>query len=86
MEKPYYELRTFDFIYRKFIQEIDEQELVWHRDERDREVIILGPTDWKLQLENELPKQLRDSVTIPKDTYHRLIKGTGDLDIKILEL
>ncbi len=86
MEKPYYELKTFDFIYRKFTQYIDEKELVWHRDRKDREVVVIGSTDWQFQLEDSIPQQLQDTVFIPKDTYHRLIKGTGNLDIRILEL
>ena len=86
MEKPYYELKTFDFIYRKFTQDIDEKELVWHRDRNDRQVEVLGDTDWQFQLEDSIPQQLQDTVFIPKDTYHRLIKGTGNLGIRILEL
>ena len=86
MEKPYYELKTFDFIYREFTQDIDEKELVWHRDRKDREVVVIGSTDWQFQLEDEIPQQLQDTVFIPKDTYHRLIKGTGNLGIRILEL
>ena len=85
-DKPYYELKTFDFIYRKFTQDIDEEELVWHRDRNDRHVEVLGDTDWQLQFEDSIPQQLRDTIFIPKDTYHRLIKGTGNLGIRILEL
>lgn len=83
--KPYYELKTFDFIYRKFTQDVDEEELVWHRDREDREVTVIGDTDWQFQLEDSIPQQLENTIFIPKDTYHRLIKGTGDLDLKILE-
>jgi hypothetical protein len=85
-DRPYYELKTFDFIYRKFTQDIEEEELVWHRDEKDRKVEILGDTDWQFQLEDTVPQQLQDTIFIPKDTYHRLIKGTGNLSIRILEL
>jgi hypothetical protein len=83
--RPYQELKTFDFIYRKFTQDIDEQELVWHRDKNDREVKIIGQTDWAFQLEDEIPQQLKDTIFIPKSTYHRLIKGTGELNILIQE-
>jgi hypothetical protein len=83
--RPYQELRTFDFIYRKFTQDIDEEELVWHRDRKDREVQIIGETDWLFQLEDEIPQQLKNTIFIPKDTYHRLIKGTGELNIHIIE-
>ena len=85
-DSPYQELKTFDFIYRKFTQDIDEEELVWHRDRRDREVKVLGNTDWQFQFEDSIPQQLQDTIFIPKNTYHRLIKGTGNLGIRILEL
>ena len=85
-DKPYYEVKTFDFIHRKFTQDIDEEELVWHRDRRDREVKVLGNTDWQFQFEDSIPQQLQDTIFIPKNTYHRLIKGTGNLGIRILEL
>ena len=84
-DKPYYEVKTFDFIHRKFTQDIDEEELVWHRDRNDREVQVVGQTDWMFQLEDEIPQVLKDVIFIPKDTYHRLIKGTGELNVHILE-
>ena len=84
-DKPYQELRTFDTIQRKFKQDVPESELVWHRDLRDREVTVLGDTDWMFQFEDEIPQQLKDIIFIPKDTYHRLIKGTGELNILIQE-
>ena len=86
METPYQELRTFDTILRKFKEDIHEDELVWHRDRNDRQVEVVGTTDWQFQFEDSIPQQLQDSIFIPKDTYHRLIKGTGNLDIRILEL
>jgi hypothetical protein len=84
-DKPYQELRTFDFIHRKFKQDVSEDELVWHRDRNDREIEVVGTTDWQYQLEDEIPQQLRDTIFIPKDTYHRLIKGKGNLDLRIIE-
>jgi len=83
--KPYQELRTFDTILRKFKEDVDEHELVWHRDRRDRKVEVLNQTNWMVQLENEVPQQLKETIFIPKNTYHRLIKGAGDLDLRILE-
>ena len=85
METPYQELRTFDTILRKLKEDIYEDELVWHRDRRDRKVEILNNTNWMVQLEDEIPHQLKETIFIPKNTYHRLIKGTGDLDLRILE-
>lgn len=83
--RPYTEIQTQTCLYRKFTQDISEDELVWHRDQNDREVVIMDPTDWMFQFENELPFTLKDTLFIPKDTYHRLIKGTGTLNVQIQE-
>ena len=83
--KPYTEACTQEYIYRKFTQEIDEQELVWHRDRKDREVTVLNETDWQFQFDNEIPQILKDVIFIPKNSYHRVIKGTGELNIQIQE-
>jgi hypothetical protein len=37
------------------------------------------------QFDNELPQVLKDKVFIPKEVYHRLIKGTGTLNVRIKE-
>lgn len=83
--RPYKEIQTQTCLYRKFTQDISEDELVWHRDQNDREVSIMDSTDWMFQFENELPFTLKDTLFIPKDTYHRLIKGTGTLNVQIQE-
>ncbi len=82
---PYSQIRENNLIIRTFSQNIDEDELVWHRDEKDREVTVLRETDWQFQFDNELPQVLKNVIFIPKNTYHRLIKGTGELNIQILE-
>lgn len=68
---------------REFSQEVDELELKWHRDGEDREIISILETDWKVQLENELPKGLNSPIKIKAGVWHRVIKGTGKLTIKI---
>jgi len=82
---PYSQIRENNLIVRTFSQNIDEDELVWHRDKKDREVTVLKETDWQFQFDNELPQVLKNVIFIPKNTYHRLIKGTGELNIQILE-
>ena len=83
--KPYKEIQTQTCLYRKFTQDISEDELVWHRDQNDREVTIMDSTDWMFQFEDQLPFTLKDTLFIPKETYHRLIKGTGTLNVQIQE-
>jgi len=83
--KPYTEEIKDGYVIREFSEETSAFEFVWHRDKEDRLVEALHDTDWKFQLDNEIPKKI-DSVFIPKETYHRLIKGTGNLTVKIKEL
>lgn len=85
LDKPYSQLETSTTLYREFLETVDEEELVWHRDRRDREVELLEPTDWMFQFDNEIPFLIKDKIFIPRETYHRLIKGTQNLKIKINE-
>jgi len=82
---PYKQVEENDLLIRTFTQDVNEDELVWHRDRRDRRVTVLEETDWKFQFDNELPQVLKDVIFIPKNTYHRVIKGTGELTISIQE-
>ena len=81
---PYTDIEVTDkYIIREFNENIDPIELLWHRDDEDRTVEILGETDWKLQLDNQLPTSLNKSICIPKHEWHRVIKGTETLKLKI---
>jgi hypothetical protein len=73
---------------RTFEQEIDEMDLIWHRDREDRQVAVEQGENWKLQMDNELPKVLEKGklYNIPRMTYHRIIKGDGDLVLKIWDI
>lgn len=72
---------------REFSQDIDGEELIWHMDREDRTVTILESNGWEFQMDNELPKILKegDVLFIPKYTYHRVIKGSGKLIVEIKE-
>lgn len=71
---------------RTFLEDVQEFELVWHRDKEDRYVKPLHKTDWKFQLDNDIPRTIENEIFIPKETYHRLIKGNGNLEVNILKL
>ena len=74
-----------EFIYRTFSVEIEDSELVWHRDKSNRKLHVLNSNGWKLQMEDQLPVELvtgRDYY-IHKMTYHRVIKGNNDLVVRI---
>ena len=82
--RPYIDLEITDFyILREFNENIDPIELLWHRDDENRTVEIVGQTDWKLQLDNQLPTSINQPIFIPKHEWHRVIKGTGNLKLKI---
>ena len=87
MIDPYVNLETTDkHIIREFDETIDPIELMWHRDNEDRIVEALESTDWLLQLDDSLPIILNKPIFIPKHMYHRVIKGTGNLLVKIIKL
>lgn len=84
MSKPYEDIEVVDnIVVRTFDENIDPVELMWHRDEEDRLVESIGSTDWMVQIDNSLPISLDRQIFIPKGVYHRVIKGSGDLTIKI---
>ena len=82
--RPYNDIENTDtYIIREFSENIDPIELMWHRDNENRVVEIIGETDWKIQLDNQLPTSMNQPIYIPRHLYHRVIKGTGNLLLKI---
>jgi hypothetical protein len=82
--KPYTDLEVTDkYIIREFTEDIDPIELMWHRDDEDRTIEILGETDWMIQLDNSLPILLKGNIFIPRHEWHRVIKGQKNLLVKI---
>jgi quercetin dioxygenase-like cupin family protein len=85
---PYTNTQVTDkYIIREFNENIDPIELKWHRDLEDRTVTVLEGNGWYFQRDNELPVELKEEVHIfiPKLEWHRVIKGTTPLKIKIEE-
>lgn len=85
--QPYSESRKHNTITRKFSIDVDDEELVWHRDHDERRVTVIEGSGWRLQMDNQLPTVLKqgDKFTIPENTYHRILKGYTDLVVEILE-
>jgi len=85
--KPYTNIEvTDDYIIREFDENIDPIELKWHRDNESRTIEIIGKTNWKIQLDNQLPTSMNDPIFIERHQWHRVIKGTGKLLLKINKL
>lgn len=68
---------------REFSSDVDTHELEWHIDREDRTVEVIENNNWHFQLDNNLPQLLKETIFIPKETYHRVIKGTGNLKVRI---
>ena len=85
--KPYTDLEiTKEYVIREFDESIDPIELLWHRDDEDRLIEPVNPTDWFIQFEDELPISIDKPIFIPRHTWHRTIKGNGTMVIKIQKL
>ena len=72
-------------VIRTFNENVNKDELVWHRDKEDRTIHVLEGLNWMLQMDNEEPFELvkGKSYFIPKMEYHRIIKGEESLIIEI---
>lgn len=86
--KPYKDapLESNRFL-RKFFESVDSSELIWHRDKKNRTIKVLEGNDWMFQYDNSLPFVLEKNktYTVQAETFHRLIKGTGNLILEIEE-
>lgn len=72
-------------VLRTFSSDVDPGDLIWHRDRENRVITVVSGTGWEVQLEDKLPQPLsvNESVFIESGTWHRVIKGTSDLIVKI---
>jgi len=70
---------------RKFSSGVDELELVWHRDRENRIIEVVSGDEWMFQYDNSVPRKIRagDVLFINKNEWHRVIRGSSDLIIKI---
>jgi hypothetical protein len=84
-DKPYKEIISGDHFIREFSPEIDFEDLKWHRDYEDRLVTPLEANDWLYQEDNKLPIAISKDIFIPKGVWHRVIKGTTPLKIKLIK-
>lgn len=84
---PYTEKRKGNVILREFAEDVDSRELVWHRDHKERVVIPMECDGWMFQQDNNPPIEMEPhmAIIIEKGVYHRIIKGSGKLKVKIIE-
>ncbi len=87
MEFPFQQQNIEGKIIRTFFPDAEEEELKWHQDLKDRKVTIIEDGGWQFQMEDSLPSKLSvaEQIYIPKFVWHRVIKGSGKLVVKIEE-
>lgn len=87
MEFPFQQQNIEGKIIRTFFPDTEEEELKWHQDLKDRKVTIIEDGGWQFQMEDSLPSKLSvaEQIYIPKFVWHRVIKGSGKLVVKIEE-
>jgi hypothetical protein len=84
---PFKEEYVFEKTFiRTFSQDIPDNDLKWHWDEEDRIIETVEENDWQFQFDNHLPIPINTQIRIPKGEIHRLIKGTGELKLKVIKL
>lgn len=79
--KPYHDVGDI----RIFYTTVGSDELVWHRDKQDRRVTVIEGEGWQFQFNGSLPIELTVGrlFEIPRDMYHRVIKGKTKLVLRI---
>ena len=87
MDFPFEQIEKEGKIVRTFNPDVEDDELKWHQDLKDRKVTIIEDGGWSFQMENSLPVKLlnAEQFSIPKFVWHRVIKGNGDLIVEIVE-
>jgi len=88
--KPFedFEKGIYDSVFtRVFKESVEKDQLIWHKDKKDRVVKVIYGTGWKLQYDNKLPIELEpgQNYHIKKQEFHRLHKGNGELKLEIKE-
>jgi hypothetical protein len=68
---------------RTFSRDVGTEELQWHRDREERIVTPVGQNDWMFQRDNNLPQPIEGEIRIPAGEWHRVIKGTTDLVVRV---
>ena len=84
---PFKQTKSGSVLLREFSADVNSNELVWHRDHSDRVITMIEGSGWSLQMDNQLPVLLEvgGQYYIPKNTYHRVIKGSTKLVLEINE-
>tara|TARA_Y100000592_G_C5477033_1_gene322907 strand:+ start:4371 stop:4661 length:291 start_codon:yes stop_codon:yes gene_type:complete len=76
-------------VLREFSNNLDSEDLYWHKDKEDRLIKKIKGHEWYIQLENNIPCLIPDDsfYFIPKNTWHRILnKNNTNLVIEVRKL
>jgi len=71
---------------RHYDNKIKKEDLPWVRNPEDMTIEPLSNNDWLFQIDNELPIPIDKNIFIPKEIYHRIIKGVTELNLKVTKI
>ena len=86
--KPYNDIFPLENTFiRTFSENVNEEELIWHRDKKNREIKVMDGIGWFLKYDNQLPIQMIIGKTyyIKAEEYHRILRGKNNLTLEIKE-
>lgn len=71
---------------RVFDKNTSSHDLVWHRDQKNRKIVVVSGHGWQLQMDNQLPMDLTAGVSlyISADEYHRLLRSDHCSDLVLI--
>ena len=71
---------------RRFRDDVNPEDLIWHRDKETRLVTVIKSVGWMFQFDEMLPFELEvgEKFEITRGVYHRIIKGTGEWSVRFL--
>jgi len=84
--KPYKEeIISENRVIRTFKSNTEEGELTWHRDREDRIIFPINENNWLFQEDDctPIPMNVNEPIFIESGKYHRIIKGSEDLQLEI---
>ena len=85
--RPYSQVEEGGLIIRTFSEDSSDDEFVWHRDQLDREILVIESDGWQIQFDNSLPVEMvaGETLFVSCEQWHRILKGKGSLRILIRE-
>ena len=85
---PYYDENIDEKTTIRTFKNVRSQDLIWHKDLKNRRVEVLEVGKWFFQFDNQMPFEMKkgDVIEIPKMEFHRIIFFRGDLKLKIIEV